>query len=216
MVNDTSRDVMARWIARGLTPVQAAALVGHGMQESSLNTSAFNPAEGAFGMIQWRNDRLDNLKRFANDRGVKPTDLDAQMDFVLHEMRGPEARAGSSFLSATDLPSAHAALKRYIRYGDNSDATRLGHASALLGVGPQRMASAAPVSVPGVAPTAGAPVAPAEQTPLAGNVQQIAQVLQRLAQEEPEPLEAPPLEMARPLGLERVKRLLAAMSRGVA
>src|SRR5687768_6365500 len=100
MVDDTSRDVMQRLISRGLSPVHAAVLVGHGIQESSLNPSAFNPNENAFGMMQWRLDRQDNLRKFAAERGTRPDDRETQLDFILHEMAGPEKKAGSAFLAS--------------------------------------------------------------------------------------------------------------------
>lgn len=213
MVDETARDVMARLVARGLSPVQAAALVGHGIQESSLNPNAFNQGEGAFGINQWRLDRLDNLKRFANDRGVPHNAIDTQLDYTLHEMRGPESKAGSAFFAATDLPSAHAALKRYIRYGDNSDATRLAHASRLLG-------QPLPSVPTQVAASANAPfaLAPQQQTEqgqanAAAGLQAFAQAIQRNLQDEQTPLEPDRIEMARPVGLNRVRELLAAMKR---
>ncbi len=213
MVDATARAVMEKLVARGLSPVQAAALVGHDMQESSLNPNAFNPKEGAFGIGQWRLDRLDNLKRFANDRGVPHNALDTQLDFTLHEMRGPEAKAGNAFFAASDLPSAHAALKRYIRYGDDSDATRMAHASRLLGIAPPAAAptqNAAAATVPfGMA----APAAPEAQQSQAAGLQAFAQALQRNTQDQDEPFQMLEIPHARPVGLSRVKELLAAMKR---
>jgi hypothetical protein len=213
MVDETARAVMQKLVARGLSPVQAAAFVGHGIQESGLNPNAFNPGEGAFGAIQWRLDRLDNLKRFANDRGAPHNNLDTQLDFALHEMRGREAKAGRAFLNSTDLPSAHAALKRYIRYGDNSDATRIAHASKLLGIAPPAaapMQNAAAAAMPfGMA----APATPEAQQSQAAGLQAFAQALQRNAQDQDEPFEMMDIPHARPVGLSRVKELLAAMKR---
>ena len=52
-------------INQGYQPPQAAALVGNMMQESSLNPSAVNESEGAFGLMQWRLDRRKALEDFA-------------------------------------------------------------------------------------------------------------------------------------------------------
>lgn len=155
-------------IARGYSPVQAAALAGHALQESRGNPEAFNPKEDAHGILQWRNDRWDGLQALAKARGVAPTDPNVQLDFIRQEMNGPEAKSSAGFQSATDLPSASAALKPYIRFGDNSDATRLNNARGLLnapGVGminpqttpalPQPPAS----SVAGSTPQPGTPAA---------------------------------------------------------
>lgn len=120
-------------IARGYSPVHAAALAGHALQESGGNPAAFNPKEDAHGILQWRGDRWAGLQALAKARGAAPDDPQVQLDFIAHEMAGPEAKAGSIFRSAADLPSASAALKKYIRFGDNSDATRLNNARGLLG-----------------------------------------------------------------------------------
>ena len=124
-------------IARGYNPLQAAALGGHILQESGGNPSSINQQEGAHGLLQWRLDRWDNLQKFARDNGATPTDPNIQLDFIRHEMAGPEAKAGAAFSSAADLPSASAALKKYIRFGDDSDAVRLNNAKGLLSRLPQ-------------------------------------------------------------------------------
>lgn len=141
--------------SKGYSPVQAAAIVGNIQQESSFNPASVNQKEGAEGLIQWRLDRLDNLKKFAGETGRSYTDPTAQLDFIGKEMTGPEARAGGAFMQATDLPSANAALKSYIRYGDNSQDARLKYASSALGGGS-----------PGGASNAPAPFSAAQQTPV--------------------------------------------------
>jgi hypothetical protein len=147
-------------VERGYSPVQAAALVGHIIQESNGNPAAVNPKEDAHGLIQWRGDRWAGLQQFAKERGTDPTDPQLQLDFIAREMAGPEAKAGAQFASATDLPSASAALKSYIRFGDDSAGTRLANAQRLMSgqagmlAPPPQMASAAPTAaVPATTPT---------------------------------------------------------------
>lgn len=140
--------IMRGLIDRGYSPVQAAALAGNALQESGGDPTNINAGEGAHGLIQWRLDRWDNLKKFAADRGASPTDPNVQLDFIGHEMTGPESKSGSAFTAATDLPSANAALKQYIRWGDNSDNTRLNNARGLLGQAPSNSPPSASTSVP--------------------------------------------------------------------
>lgn len=116
------------FMKRGLSSPQAAVLAGHMQQESGFNPNAWNAKEGAGGLIQWRLNRLENLKKFAAQTGRNWNDPEAQADFVLHEMQTTEAGPGQQFLAAKDLPTAHAALKRFIRYGDKSDGIRLANA----------------------------------------------------------------------------------------
>lgn len=118
-------------LARGFSPVQASALLGNMQQESGFNPTQVNPKEGAFGLIQWRQDRLQNLYNFAEGTGRSANDPDVQMDFLKHEMQGSEAGNSGAFLGATDVASANAGLKPYIRYGDSSQGTRLQNAQQL-------------------------------------------------------------------------------------
>lgn len=153
---------------RGWQPVQAAALAGNILQESGGNPDALNEKEGARGLLQWRQDRLDGLQAFAKTNGTAPNDPNTQLDFIRQEMSGPEAKSSAPFLSAPDLPSANAALHRYIRYGDNSEGVRLANAQGFLGqrgapAGPAPLALGAP---PPPAPqAAAAPQQPAAQAP---------------------------------------------------
>lgn len=122
-------------IARGYSPIQAAALGGHILQESGGDPTNVNPKEDAHGLLQWRLDRWDNLQKMAKDRGLSPTDPNVQLDFIGHELGTSEANAGKAFYGAgDDLGAASGALKRYIRFGDNSDTTRLNNARGLLGM----------------------------------------------------------------------------------
>lgn len=125
-------------IARGFSPVQAAVLAGNIQQESGFNPEAYNPKEDAYGGIQWRLDRKANLEKYAKDTGRKASDPEAQMDFLVMEMTGQygnEAKNAAEFLAAQDPATANRALKKYIRYGDNSEATRLSHAMSYINGG---------------------------------------------------------------------------------
>lgn len=133
----------------GLPPHQAAALVGNLQQESSMNPAALNQDEGAYGLMQWRQGRRQGLEDFAGARGSSSSDPQTQLDYALHEMRGPEAKAGGAFLASPDLQSANAALKGFIRYGDDSQGTRLANAQALMGGVPA--AAGAPSPAPAAA-----------------------------------------------------------------
>lgn len=151
-------------IARGYSPVHAAALAGHALQESGGDPAAFNPKEDAHGILQWRGDRWAGLQALAKARGTAPDDPQVQLDFIGHEMAGPEAKAGSTFRATADLPSASAALKKYIRFGDNSDETRLNNARGLFaqaGMIPQASVPSVPSAPIAAAPTAAGVPAPA-------------------------------------------------------
>lgn len=118
------------FLDRGFNPAQAAVLAGNAQQESGFDTTRWNPDEGAGGLFQWRQDRLTGLQNYAHKTGRDPADLNAQMDYVVAEMTGPEAKSAAPFLAAQDVASANAAVKKFIRWGDNSDAARLKYAQA--------------------------------------------------------------------------------------
>lgn len=118
---------------RGYAPVQAAAIAGNVVQESGGNPDALNGKEGAHGLLQWRLDRWQGLQDYAKAHGAAPNDPNAQLDFIQQEMNGPEKRSAAPFFAAQDVASANSALKNYIRYGDNSEATRLANAKGFLG-----------------------------------------------------------------------------------
>jgi hypothetical protein len=162
-------EVVRGLIARGYSPAQAAALSGHIGQESGYNSAAVNQNEGAHGLLQWRGSRWQGLQDFAKSQGKDPTDPQTQLDYIGKEMHGPEAKSSTGFLAAPDVASASAALKPFIRFGDDSAGTRLANANNLFTqlngaapaaaapVGALAGAAAAPV---GTDPTAAAPAAP--------------------------------------------------------
>lgn len=154
--------------SQGYSPVHAAALLGHMQQESELNPAAVNPKEDAHGLLQWRLDRWDNLKKYAQDRGTDPSDMRTQLDFIRKEMAGPEAKSGARFQAATDLPSASAALKGYIRFGDTSDSTRLDNARRILA-----SSGATPVT-PGAGGSGASSVSSAAGAPQPGGIGMLA------------------------------------------
>lgn len=171
-------------IDRGYSPVQAAALAGHAIQESGGDPTNVNKNEDAHGLLQWRLDRWDNLRKFAADRGTDPTDSGTQLDFIGHEMRGSEARAGKGFLSAADIPTASAALKPYIRWGDDSDQTRTNNALRLAGQPIPEKASLPTRSASASSPVAPAPVgsAPGQAIGPDETMQALAGIPKQLAQ----------------------------------
>lgn len=219
MVESPGASIFNGLIERGYSPVHAAALAGHAVQESGGNPGAVNADEDAHGYLQWRLDRWQNLQNFAKERGVDPTDPNLQLDFIGKEMAGPEAKAGAKFAAASDLPSASAALKSYIRFGDNSAGTRLANAQGILGGQAGMLTPSAPSSAPPTAPdpTAAvppsiAPTAPPDdggqmQASLQGIQKMLAQSSQVPAAPEFAPLQPPPMTPA----MIRARQLAAAM-----
>ncbi|WP_281932205.1 phage tail tip lysozyme [Roseibium album] len=139
----------------GLQPHQAAALAGHGMQESSFNLSAVGDNGTAFGVFQWRGNRLTNLKRFAKRTGRNWQQLDTQLDFTMHELATSESYAGKALKSATNLDEAVTAFMHFERprhytranpAAGHGFANRLAFARGLSGVVGDEAARSSPLS----------------------------------------------------------------------
>ncbi|MCF1468498.1 hypothetical protein FS764_16445 [Agrobacterium vitis] len=99
----------------GFSPAQAAAFVGHGMQESAFNTQASGDNGSAFGIMQWRGDRQTALRQFAAKSGRNVTDLPTQLDFAVSELKSTEKSAGDKFFASGNVQDAVSALMSYER-----------------------------------------------------------------------------------------------------
>lgn len=111
--------------------------------------------------MQWRLGRLSGLESYAAHSGRDPANIDTQLDYIVHEMRGPEAKNSAAFLDAETIPAANAALKSYIRYGENEAGNRLKYSMAFANRPAQYDAYGNPVQAPATTP---APVTPKSQT----------------------------------------------------
>lgn len=175
---------MQSLVARGYNPAQAAALGGHVLQESGGNPAAINQGEDAHGLLQWRGDRWNKLQELAKVRGTSPNDPDVQLDFIRQEMAGPEAKSSAGFQSATDLDTASAALKPYVRFGDDSAGTRLNNARGLFAQAgmipqaPSALPSTTAVPAAGGTPQPGAPAAAPADDGLGAQLAAIPKMLQ--------------------------------------
>ncbi len=82
--------IMSDLSSRGLTPEEAAVVVGNMAAESTLQPDAISPDGGAFGLIQWRGPRLKRLRKLAASRGTRWSDYETQLDFLLEEFKTTE------------------------------------------------------------------------------------------------------------------------------
>jgi hypothetical protein len=116
----------------GLSPIAAAAVAGHAVQESGVQSSGAVGDKGtAFGVFQWRGDRLVNLKQFAGQQGKDWKDLATQLDFAAWEGQNGDAgarRAWAELQSAQTLDDAVAAWMHFERpQGYSASNPRGGH-----------------------------------------------------------------------------------------
>lgn len=103
-------------VQRGLPSHVADAFVVNFQDESGLNPgiNEANPivpgSRGGFGLYQLTGPRRREYEAFAANRGVNVADPDAQMDFLMQELQGSEARAARNILSAPDTATAAQAI----------------------------------------------------------------------------------------------------------
>lgn len=103
-------------ITRGLPEHIADGFIMNFQDESGLNPgiNERNPvvpgSRGGFGLYQLTGPRRVAYEQFAADRGVDPADVDAQLDFLMYELQGPESKAAQSIFSAQNAGEAGAAI----------------------------------------------------------------------------------------------------------
>lgn len=132
------------FMGRGYTKEQAAGIVGNLLQESGLRPSGAVGDNGtAFGIAQWRGERLTKLKRFASANGRDWQDLETQLGFVDSELQQDEPAAYAALKAAKTVDEATAAFIGFERprgwtpanpRGGHGWANRLGYAAKVAGV----------------------------------------------------------------------------------
>lgn len=120
---------MQFFMSRGYSKEQSAGIVGNLVQESGLRASgAVGDAGTAFGLAQWRGERLNRLKRFSAAQGKDWTDFDTQLAFIDSELRTHETAAHRALMNAKTVDEATAAFIGYERpKGWSSGNPRGGH-----------------------------------------------------------------------------------------
>ena len=117
-VGDIAQRLRMGMIERGLPEHVADGFLMNFQDESGLNPgiNEQNPtvpgSRGGFGLYQLTGPRRVAYEQFAQRRGVSPADPDAQLDFLMTELQGPESRAAQSIMAAPDAGTAAAAIAR--------------------------------------------------------------------------------------------------------
>jgi hypothetical protein len=122
---DNAQIAFNYFVSQGLSPVQAAGIVGNLQGESGrgLNTNTRNPGDGrdgsdSIGIAQWNSDRAQALKNYAASKGTPYTDLTTQLEFLHSELKGPEKAAYDRLLTAQTPEEATRAFLAFERPKD--------------------------------------------------------------------------------------------------
>lgn len=111
-----ANQIRAGLIARGMAPHIADGFVMNFRDESGFDPgiNEISPvvpgSRGGFGLAQWTGPRRTALEQFAASRGVPASDMNAQLDFLMTELQGPEAAAWQKISSAPDAGQAGASI----------------------------------------------------------------------------------------------------------
>lgn len=113
----------------GIDPKAASGIVGGLMMESGDNSTdisptAKNPDSGAYGIAQWLGSRYDDLVAFAEETGGDPNDLDTQISFVIHELKGKESGALQEILKAQSPDEAGRLADKFYERSEGTDEIR--------------------------------------------------------------------------------------------
>ena len=102
--------------ANGFTPEQTCGFIGNFSIESNLDPSKPNPndkGKKAFGLAQWRADRLEGLEYYANEIGRRKDDLETQLQWTIQELRDKEKSAGARIRNARTVTEATITICRF-------------------------------------------------------------------------------------------------------
>ena len=171
---DNARLAFEYFVSRGLSPVQAAGIVGNLQGESGqgLNPNAVNRGDGrdgsdSVGIGQWNSTRAQALRDFAAAKGTSWNDLNTQLEFLHSELQGPEKKAYEALQAAKTPEEAARAFLGYERPKDwnvpGSHPERARNAAAIYAAhtgGQPQAAPASPASPPS------APLALPQQAPV--------------------------------------------------
>jgi hypothetical protein len=103
--------IMDYFVEKGLTPEQAAGIVGNMQRESGLDPDAReNGGSGpGYGLVQWSFGRRDNLEAYAREQGQPPSDLKTQLDFLWQELNTTERATLDAFRANPNMSATEAA-----------------------------------------------------------------------------------------------------------
>ena len=111
-----SEKVFNFFTANGYTPEQTCGFIGNFSIESNLDPNALNPndkGKPAFGLAQWRGDRLEGLEYYAKEIGRTKEDLEAQLQWTIHELKNKERGAGAKIRNARTVTEATTIICRF-------------------------------------------------------------------------------------------------------
>lgn len=136
-MNERSIYAYQYFLNRGYSPQAAAGITGNLMVESGRFADDVIAGQrrgdqgSAAYAAQWRGERLDGLHNYAKQQGLAPTNLDAQLGYVDHEMRtGSDGGAGVAYrklqTATTPQEAAQSFMTHFERPNANPEINHIG------------------------------------------------------------------------------------------
>lgn len=127
----TAAELRDGLIQRGLPAHVAEGFVMNFQDESGLNPGINEAApivpgsRGGYGLYQLTGPRRTAYEQYVSQRGDSPDSVDAQLDFLMEELRGSESRAAERILAtSTSGEAAAAILNDFLRPAEEHRARR--------------------------------------------------------------------------------------------
>lgn len=106
---------------KGTSDIVAAGIMGNLAQESGYDSTIENSI-GAYGLAQWLDTRRDALVSFSEENGLDPSSVDAQLEFIWHEIQQEGTPEHEAYLQMQQAQSPEEAAvifrKLYERPGE--------------------------------------------------------------------------------------------------
>lgn len=133
--NSNAAKIFNYMVTQGFSAIQAAAIIGNFMQESSCDPTSVQGGGGpGRGIAQWSvNGRWQGVIALAAQLGGQPTDLSIQCAFVMQELNGAYASTLRALKAATDIVTAVTVFEQgYEAAGTPNMANRISQANNAL------------------------------------------------------------------------------------
>jgi uncharacterized protein (DUF2345 family) len=123
---------------RGLSDPASRGIIANMVAESGLDSgineisTTVAGSRGGFGLIQWTGPRRRALESAAQSRGVPVSNVDFQLDYLVHELETTESRSRRSLEAATDpIQAARIFSEQNLRPGIPNMGKRIAEAQRL-------------------------------------------------------------------------------------
>lgn len=131
-VRGSADEAVKFFMGKGWTKEQAAGIVGNLIQESGLNPMAYNRAENAQGIAQWRNERVAKFEQKYR-KSIFDASFREQLEYVDWELNNTERRAGNLLRQTRTAAEAAIVVDHYYeRSAKLHTQSRINYANQLL------------------------------------------------------------------------------------